>query len=400
MRSVGPMVVLLFCTLLAAQPPTRQEAEAFGAELAFEVDGGNTSVLTAAFDIDAMMERGTAGLEASPSARRAFVAGFKNRVVLGDAVAAFLGEEGRFKLLRVREKAGKITALFRMTNAEHVNYLELELDRRSDGMLRAIDAFLMLGAEWMSEVLRRGFLPFVASEQRGILEPPPGNTGLFLANMPKIQEVRGLMQRGDFAGAMETYQTLPAELQQERTLLFVRHRIASELDDAELIAAVVAMERAFPEDPALQFLMIDGYFLRKQYDKALAALDITSGALGGDAYLEFLLGNVLVAQGDGGAGVRAWRKAIEIEPTLAEPYWALVDQPMAEERFGDTGRWLDEIEKNTDTVIGDLRETPEYGAFVASPEGKSWLAARTRAADGSDGPKKSKRTKTRKSADR
>jgi tetratricopeptide (TPR) repeat protein len=372
--SLSPSISLLALSLvtvslvLSAGSARAETAQAFAQRIATAVQRGEGAVLDGAIDVDAMLERAYRGVDASDTSKREFSTGVKKSFGFGGLISKEIEQSGSYELLRVRAVKGKQRALFRLISPSGVNYHDMELEPTRNGKgQRVVDIFIFLSGEWLSETMRRAFLPVVAHEKRA-----GGAHSAFIDNLPKISELSTAVRQGNHARVLAIYETLPPEVQKDRNVMLMYYQAASKAGDAEYAKALSAIQKAFPNDPALDLLLFDDYFLKKNYDGALAAIARVRRALGGDAYLDFLEGNIYYSKGDHqGAKVRL-NRAIATEPDLADPYWTLITISLEQRQWNETARLLDLVEQKARVELQDVGSVAEYAEFAKSKAYQTW----------------------------
>jgi hypothetical protein len=371
--SLCSVLLVTLSLLLSVERARAETPKALAQRIASSMQSGDGAVLDRAIDIDAILERAYRGLDGSEAARRDFGAGVKKTFNFGTAIAKEIEGAGSYELLRVRQVGGKQRALFRLISASGVNYHDMELAPARDGKgHRVVDIFIFLSGEWLSETIRRGFLPVVAHEKRGALDRMTGAQSAYIESLPRITELSTAMRDGDHARVLAIYRALPPEVQKDRNVMMMYYQAASKAGDAEYARALDAIKKAFPKDPALDLLLFDDYFLKKQYDGALAALGRVRRALGGDAYLDFLEGNIFYARGDHAAAKVRLNRAIAAEPDLAEPYWTLITISLEQRAHDETARLLDRVEAGARVELQDVGNVAEYAEFARSKAYAQW----------------------------
>ncbi len=355
--------------VLSAGSARAETAQAFAQRIATAVQRGEGTVLDDAIDIDALLERAYRGLEVSATSKREFSSGVKKSFGFGGLISKEIQESGSYELLRVRTVKGKQRALFRLISPNGVNYHDMELEPARNGKdQRVVDIFIFLSGEWLSETMRRAFLPVVAHEKR----VAGGPQSAYIDSLPKISELSTAVRNQDHARVLAIYKTLPVAVQKDRNVMLMYYQAASKAGDAEYAKALDAIQKAFPKDPALDLLLFDDYFLKKNYDGALAAIGRVRRALGGDAYLDFLEGNIYYSKGDHeGAKVRL-NRAIAAEPDLVDPYWTLITMSLEKRQWNETARLLDLVEQNAGVELQDVGTVAEYAEFAKSKAYQTW----------------------------
>lgn len=371
--SLCSVLLVTLSLLLSVERARAETPKAFAQRIASSMQSGDGTVLDHAIDIDVILERAYRGLDVSEASRRDFGTGVKKTFSFGSAIAKEIESAGSYELLRVRPVQGKQRALFRLISPNGVNYHDMELAPARDGKgQRVVDVFVFLSGEWLSETLRRGFLPVMAHERRGTPGSMTGAQSAYIESLPRITELSTAMRNGEHARVLTIYRALPPEVQKDRNVMMMYYQAASKAGDAEYARALDAIKKAFPKDPALDLLLFDDYFLKKQYDGALAALERVRRALGGDAYLDFLEGNIFYAKGDHAAAKVRLNRAIATEPDLADPYWTLITISLEQRTYDETARLLERVEASARVELQDVGNVAEYAGFAKSKAYAQW----------------------------
>lgn len=368
-RLISISLVTLFLVLSAGRARA-ETAQAFAQRIAAAVQSGNGTALDDAIDVDALLERTYRGLDASEHSRREFAAGVKQSFAFGGMISKELEQAGSYELLRVRAVKGKQRALFRLISTSGVNYHDMELAPAPGGKgQRVVDIFIFLSGEWLSDTMRRAFMTVVANEKSESMTPAQR---AYVASLPRITELSAAVRNREHARVLSIYKALPPEVQKDRNVMLMYYQAATRAGDAEYARALDAIQKAFPNDPALDLLLFDDYFLKKNYAGALAAIDRVRRALGGDAYLDFLEGNVHYTKGDHAAAKVRLNRAITAERDLAEPYWTLITIALEQRDWVETARLLDRVEQDARVDLQDVGQVAEYGEFAKTREYQSW----------------------------
>jgi tetratricopeptide (TPR) repeat protein len=374
----------LFLAAAALVPALGDDADtipgamvAFAQEIESSLSACETALFESSVDFEALLGRSTADLEIPEEIRAELVGGVARGFVLGEEICKALQDSGSYDLLKVRRVEGEPRALFRIVSDGGFNYHDLLLSITEGDNVAIVDLFVLSLGEWVSQTARRGFLPFMAQLEEGSLDRMKPGENLFLENIPSILSMQQRYRQGDFVGALEVFDSLPAELKKHRNILMTRFAIALEIGGEAYDAAMLDLKNNFPGDPGLDLVLVDHYFNEGRFDRALEIIDRIDGWVGGDPYLDFMRANVLYADGKPDEARAAARRAIEREPGLEDPYWTLVSISLDEGNYAETARLLSEIEGELGVVIGDLSTIPEYSKFVQSEAYGTWIATRT-----------------------
>lgn len=384
----------LLLLVLAAQPtaapapvkaPAMEPAYvAYTTELEQGINAGDASILDARIDLDRLLERATRGTSVPKTFHDGFASGMRRSgMQLGKQLVATREDESSFRMLRLRMEGGAPHALFRViTSQGGVNYLDLELAQKADGQVVIADFYPYITGELFSETMRRMYLQAAKEAGYDLVDKMMGKEQDFLKNASKLQEMQRLVQEQKFAEVVKTFDALPQSLRQSKPFLLLRLTATAQLDEAEYQKTIQAFEKAFPNDPSLDLISIDGHMMRKDYVAVMEMIDRLDQRVK-DPYLQYLRGSVMLDKGDRKTALGHFKAAVAQEPTLALTHWVLIGLSLQDKQYKDTARYLDAIERDTRVELSPLEDIEEYKGFVKSPEYKAWKkkrAARMQAA--------------------
>jgi hypothetical protein len=359
--------------------PALKDEECIAAAQAMKaaLESGDAAKFSSFIDWNAIVDRATTGL-GTPQLRSQIAAGALNSLAKGDGLATQLANQikggGSFDFLRLRNQRGRRNALFRVVQNEGaMNYLDMELARRPDGQIKVVDIYPYAAGELMSQTLRRGFIPVVASSSRTFLEKLTTSESDYMKNFDKILAMTNSLNAGRPADTLAAYRTLPASLQKEKTVLLLRLRAAMAVSEPEYAAAIEAMRTNFPRDPALDLIALDGFFMKKQFAEALAGIDRLEKSVGGDPYLGILRANAFSEKGDLKSARKSAEQAVAGLPQNINARWSLVAITLKQKDFAGTLAALKSIDTDFTMEFGDMTKIPDYAEFCKSPQYKDWV---------------------------
>lgn len=373
--SFAGLMILAAGLCAGEQLPTEQECTEFAKKIETGIAARDPKPLDEALDVKALIVRATEGVEADAKFRQGFITGASKHAGLGTTILNGLGDDGSYKFMRMHQADGKVRALFRMLNEQGVNYHDFTVEKDANGAVRFSDVFIFLMGEPLSQTMRRIYLQ-ASAKQGGVLGKLLGWENDFIKNADKFQQITQAMQTGQAEVAKKLYNELPESMQNDRMMLVHRTQWASKLGEVEYAAAFEAIRKAFPNDPSMQFIGIDGLFIAKKYDEGLKSLDQLIQTLGPDAHLYMLKGNFYFVKEDLPNAVAWDRKAIELEPDLLAPYWALLTVLLQQKDFAAIKDVLITIEKRELVELDNIEKNEGYAEFVKSPEYQKWLKER------------------------
>ncbi len=186
----------------------------------------------------------------------------------------------------------------------------------------------------------------------------------------QLEEFMAAVPAGRHQRALEIYNKLPQELQQEKAVMINRIRASIEVSDSAYRSAIEDYQAAYPNDPSCQLVCIDLYAMNGEYDKAIAAIKSLNESVGGDAHLYFLQSALLAEQYQYEEAARAIQLAVDKEPEY-EAAWLVRANIHAE--LGNFAKVTSSLREMRDEFEYDIEQlgleyTPEYREYVKSDE--------------------------------
>ncbi|HEU0031174.1 MAG TPA: hypothetical protein VFQ53_11115 [Kofleriaceae bacterium] len=339
--------------------PTVQEAEAFAKDFAKKMAPCDTASVDRAFLPEVMVARAVSGRSIS----RTQVSQLERELdgKIGTMLCTNMKADS-YTYLRTQMVDGTPRPLFRVLGDAGVNYHELELDKRG-GEIKIADLYIYMTGERLSDTFANLIDTLMAS---------PDMMGSSLT----MTRIRQLMASGDYASARQELQSLPSKLRQSKPMMLMDVQLTSELDnEAEYGKAIDAYAKAFPNDPSLDLVQVDGTLMKKKYAETLAILDRLDKRLGGDPYLDVLRAGALSESGKLEDAVTAAQKATTREPTLEPAWWQLLTTQSAAKHYGDALKTLETLRDKfgAKTDAASLRADERFIKLAASKEYAAWI---------------------------
>lgn len=371
----------------AVKPLNEKDHEEFGRKLETAVAKGDKAALDQLIPITGLFELAIADLELVPKMRQSLmteVEKSKSKFSFRDELLGEIKKGGKYTLLRTRMVEGRQRVTMRLTGSDDdLNYHEFLLRRDANGRVVAEDIYIFMTGEMLSSTLRRlvfNLLP--AGGAQGLLEKLKGADQAYLNSLRDVMRFSTAAKAGRNKDAMAIYRKLPEELQNDKAMILMAIMVAQKADDDdEYLAGMERFRKAYPKDPAIDFISIDYYVLKKQYGKAIESIQRVEKAVGGDPYLQILTAVVLNQSGKAAEAKPLVEKAVQADPKLAFGYWVRVTISLGEKNHADTLTWLKKIvETGIAEIDADsIQKADGYAEFAKSPEFqklKKWLAER------------------------
>jgi hypothetical protein len=353
------------------KPPTEQEANAYAATMQQAIDAGDAAALERLIDFPLIVDRALAGAQlpkASVAATAQGVATGARQTGLIAQLAGLHAANVDWTLLSTRVDASGRWVSFRSLppdgGFEHYDFL---LTQREDGSVVAADVFLLSSSELISASMRRLLIGAFATD-KNFLERLSARENLFVKHLDDLNAVLQAQARGASDEALGLLDRLPQALQDEKFALLMRLQMtAGKPDDPRYAACVARLIEKYPADQAAMIASIDHYFLKKEYGKALAAIEAVEKRSVPDAYFGVLRVNALVAMNELDRAKAMALQTIAREPSLLPAHFALTNVLLVQRAHGETAEQLLKMRDQFELAY-ELERVPEYAAFVASAE--------------------------------
>lgn len=372
----------------AEKPPISEtEALEFDKELVdglLKLDG---EAVTRAVDFDAILDAAIEGVEVPAGFREGFLKGAQGaRERDGHPLLVefrpWIRAGAEIKAVKGLRWTDRPACLVRIIGSDMVvSYIVFLLERGDDGHIKAVDYYSLASGELASQAIRRVYMAAVAQANQGFLGRLFGGEQAFLKHLDALKRMAAAHREGRAKEALEIYDELPEASKNEKVFQILRYSSAQKLgDEKKYLEAIEDFARRFPDDPARDFLMIDGYLVKDPPEpaKALECIDRLNKTLGGDAYLKVLRGNMLMRLDRFDDALTSYFEAVADEPNLRQSYSALLEAALVMKRFDVVADMLDALESILDQELVDLSEIPDFKEFLASPEGKAWTEKRAK----------------------
>jgi tetratricopeptide (TPR) repeat protein len=354
-------------------PPTEEDARNFAESLTKAVLAGDSASIDQIVHLSDLEERLASDLSMSDSKRSEVLAGTRKgfrEVGFGAQIIKATQDGGTYKLLRLHTVDGKPRALFRLIDAAGgLNYHDYSLARFPDGSVSMEDVYIFLTAEPLSRTIRTLMIPALTAS-KGVKARDEA--------ISSLAAMRRSMQQGRIADAVARYRQLPKAAQEMKPVLLcyieatMRQALQPKGSEKDYIAAMEQFPKLYPDDACIDFISIDYFVLKNQYDKGLEAIDRVDASIGSDPYLNVIRCNVLIAANQFDKAKAAVDKALKEDPDLQQAYWARITVSLRERSFDETLEWLKKVVQNCNITVEDLTQTPAYSDFVKSPQHAEW----------------------------
>lgn len=363
------LVSLSACKSEPAPPPkfgpvSKEESEALGKRFATLLDTCRTADLAPLWNAHVTAARAVQDAKADSAVKDGLLAAFTSeRLWDGQCQSLSAGGATRNKYLGLREEAGSWRPIVRMLSSGGLNYAEFELGRFPEGVL-AVDATYYLTGEPLSRTLSR----LLGSAQSAIDQGDMGDG-------TAMEKISARQRAGDATGALELITKLPPALRNDKSIMLLEIGLDPGDDEARYLGAIERFEKAFPGDPALDLVSIDGFFMRKQFDRLHSSLDRLDKRVN-DPYLDVMRALAYFEAKNFDKSMTHVNRAIEREPELQDAWDTKSSVCLAKKDYACATQALKMLnDKFSIPVTDDTAAQLDNGAeLVASEPWKQWRA--------------------------
>ena len=209
---------------------------------------------------------------------------------------------GNYRLLREYDDKGTKHLVFRLFGDGGLNYHEFILVRVGDSV-RGGDLYTFSIDEWVSSQIAR-------------LSDMIGQSASFADDVAVIQKMNAQTSKQDYAGVKQSYDELDNKYKQQKFIrqIYIQacHHINLDLYEKALTDYSVS----FPDATGCYLLMIDLYYLKKDYEKELLVINKLDKVVGGDPILDLFRGNLYSLMNKQAEALSCFEKVYLYDPTL------------------------------------------------------------------------------------
>lgn len=336
MRKILTHITALFCLpiISTAQYTAVSDADALAVAKNIEHvinDSGDINYMHHLFDMPSFVSKIKEKSELANNQN--FMAGFLksfNMLTFGDQMLAN-AKNGSIDLLRQYKKDNRQHILMRAFGDGGMNYMDFTLIRVKDS-IKTSDVYSYISGEDMSTTAA-GVINMLADEN---------NLAELKTAIPVLRKLTVLKRQKDFAGEKQAIETLDTSIQHIRGIQVFYIDACRHINNTAYKEALEKFAALYPDASNAYLLMIDAYYLNKDYEKALYAVNKLDSLVGGDAYQNFYRGNLYNVMGQKAKSLEMYEKCFAVYPYIKNNMQRLVAAYLA---AGQTNRAKAVIEK-------------------------------------------------------
>lgn len=259
------------------KPVTKEEAVRVAASLAETIGRRNASLLNKLLDAEAFENR--IHQQSQFKLNRSMVAGAMKGIrggEFGHQIVTSLSKKGTYELVKRYEKDKHQHLVFRLYD-DQLNYHDYELIKKGKEV-KIADIFIYTTGENLSTTLAQS-LQYM-EESNAIDQVGKGE-------LKKIELIKRHIKDNNYEKANKLFLQLPAVIRKQKLYKIIYIQIASGLETDQYLAALNQFQQEYPDAPNMYLLMIDAYFLKKDYPGALKCVNSLDSLINKDPFLDF-----------------------------------------------------------------------------------------------------------------
>ncbi|HLA57843.1 MAG TPA: hypothetical protein VK622_03740, partial [Puia sp.] len=251
-KKLLPYLVLIFFCACKEKPEklNKEEAIDFAKQIERTMKKGDGSLLDKGFDTEEFIDR--MNLPDNEEGK-GFAKGTAKSLNFGTRIAGEMTDHVNFEFIKHYVKEDKQHVVFRLYDEEEgtLNYQDYELLKKHGKCLIA-DVYIYLTGETFAETMGNIFKTLYEGS---------GNDAVGAdKDMEKVGTVKTLMQSGKVEEAKKTYDLLPAYIKKSKVVKLMYVTLCAALSTEQYESALNEYKEAFPNEPNVNLLMIDGYY--------------------------------------------------------------------------------------------------------------------------------------------
>jgi tetratricopeptide (TPR) repeat protein len=293
---------------------SNDEALRLGHWVETTTNSGKTDAVDNILDLDLMLEKmsGQSKVLANKAFREGFREGFsKSMKGYGQKIVTST-KNGNYRLMRAYAKDGQQHLLFRMFGDGGLNYHDYTLIKIKDSV-KASDCYVYT----TDEELTRTMSKLVDMMSANIETEMPED----LKSVAKLNQLR---KQGDYTGARTYYEKLAPRLKQNKAIQVIYISICQQIDQTLYRQALERYSALYPNAGSGYMMMLDMYYLQKEYAKGLGAVNKLDSLLGKDPFLDFYRGIFYGLGSEKEKSISCYEKVYKYDPSLRSNTKALI----------------------------------------------------------------------------
>ena len=350
----------------------RKAAEAFAKKLETDIRSADRQAVVGAFDLAAVADAVVLGVSCSSRQLDEFKAGMQKGLLSSVTFLArtWPDEQAKFKCLVICD--GRLAARFRFVGESGgISIIDFHIRETSPGRLAVVDFYNQAFGIGLVASTRQASMAVLAELDKGFLERLFDSPSYTQADIEALAEMSKSMQTGQFPQVTAIFKKLPPSLKSTEAAIAMNLTALQSSGDDEAYKSALRDAAEMTKSPNFKFMLVDLYFLEKNYAKAIECLDEFMAALEPDAAILASRALVQLEKGDVSAAMESLRTAFELEPDCEYAHGVGLDVLLAGRDFAGVRNSLVFLEEHCGYAFEDLSD-PIWKEFLQAPESAAW----------------------------
>lgn len=377
MKQITKLFLILFLAIqsiaLWAQDTIPDAVYDFGDSLGVTVSNGDMNFVNARFNVKRLLDKVLQAPEGNDEIKD-FNTGFSGSIlksnIYGNILLNSINQGFYFDFINAYiDSQGSYHVVFRLFSPdEGLNYHDLLLEEGEKGY-EIIDLYPYISGEYLSKTFKRLYMSALVDLLNS--DWKVGNNEL---GVEQLVTLKKLKDEGKYQEAYELFHQLPKDVQENKLFQLYYVMVSGKLSDKIYEDAITKYKKLFPKDPSLNLVLIDGYVIKKQYKKALDAIDNLEAIVQGDEMLDFIRGNVSIQMGKFDIAESYYQSVLTNFPYFSEAadqlLYVLLEQEKEQDAIKCLEHYIEYLEVSKEDLIDHIERN--YLVFSDSEVFKSW----------------------------
>jgi hypothetical protein len=351
----------------------RSDLESLAKQFESDCLDGNTNAIRGILDLSAITDTVFDGVQANEAKLGKLKSGFKDGLLksAGQLAAMWAHEGAKYKGVVLFK--GSPAARFRFTSDESgIAIVDLVLRKNAQGRVRIVNVYNHTMGYDMVEQSRQLIAPMLADLDQSLLKRLINKPNVSQDDIKRFGELANLTARRDFAGVVSAYNGLSPTMKDSLPATGMYLNALQSLGDDNNYKQALKEAGARFKSASFQFMLVDAYFLDKEYDKAIECIDNFMLAVEKDAALLTLKSMMIHAKGDTKGAQTVLREAFKLEPDCTFAHSKGLDVLLAAKDFAGVRDSMIFLEEKGGLSFKGAMDDPLWDDFKKAPESKQW----------------------------
>ncbi len=297
------LLIIILPSCRRTEPVTDADAKELAMQLEKSVRNENPQVLYNIFDRDGLKKNIQ---NQGPNLSSAQVNEVVSTTVLNEFGDQIIGaaKDGSYKMIRIYDDSGRKHMLFRMFGEGGLNYHDYTLIK-VNGSVKADDLYTYLSGEEISKTL---------ANLISVTDGKDASNGSDEAQA--IVKIADYKKKADYTAEINLFKTLDSKVQKNKSLQLLFIDASKHISDDDYKHALEGFAALYPNDPNTYLLMLDVYYLNKEFDKAMFAINKLDSIVKGDPLLDLYRGNIYKEMGQAAESRASYEKCFAYDPYI------------------------------------------------------------------------------------